>query len=421
LKKLTDSVKENIEKEIKLISDYLFSWDKIKVNRNSNHIGILSGLPGVTLALLDYLQVEPSTNNSQKKILKEYLQNTFKILENSEYITSTYCDGLSGYGFFLLKLKSHDFIDENDGDLLNDIDEILNDIDDILLEHIEEFYQQDNLDILHGLVGLGLYFLEREHTLGVDKITEIIMSKVFRTEEGYVYWRKYDKYDNYKSVIDLGNAHGMGANIFFLTKVLSKTPENEEIKEIIDSAIGFFLDNSQEITDEIYCYYPLKIEADAYDANSFEPSNSRLGWCYGDLGTLYTLLMASKHIDNKKYYDIIVDKLAHVATRTYDKEGFIIDAGFCHGTSGIALLFNNVYDITGKDVFWKTATYWLEQTLIKKDNTQPEGYVNYGFVIENSDEKNISILEGLAGLLVSYLKFLHPGATISEELLMIKY
>ena len=85
------------------------------------------------------------------------------------------------------------------------------------------------------------------------------------------------------------------------------------------------------------------------------------------------------------------------------------------------MLFNNVYDITGKDVFWKTATYWLEQTLIKKDNTQPEGYVNYGFVIENSDEKNISILEGLAGLLVSYLKFLHPGATISEELLTIKY
>lgn len=427
MKKIDINVEKVIKQEIFDISKFLLDWDNIKDNRNANHIGLLAGLPGVILTLYENHIISPTgILKPQNHELRKYILKTFEIIEDKEYISPTYCDGLAGYGVFLLKLKNNNFLDKNDTELHNQINEILEDIDDVLAEQLNIFYKNDNLDILHGLLGLGLYFIERESQTNVIEVINILNKKKCRTQEGDIYWKKYDAYDSYDTILDMGNAHGMGANIFFLTKVLSKEIFlTDDLKiivtDLIDNSISFYLKNVQKISKEINCYFPLKINSDKFEKNIVTPSNSRLGWCYGDLAVLYTLLMASIKIEKKEYERIIIEKLLFVANRKYENEKQIIDAGFCHGTSGIALLFLNIYHLTKNEVFWECANYWLKLTINKKDVTQLNGYVDYDFIINNSSEKNISILEGLTGVLACYLKFLNSETRIVEELLMIKY
>ncbi|MGG8497558.1 lanthionine synthetase LanC family protein [Tenacibaculum sp. TC6] len=220
----------------------------------------------------------------------------------------------------------------------------------------------------------------------------------------------------------------MGANIFFLTKVLTKDYIEDSVKSriitIIDNAIQFFLKYEQQINEKIFSFYPVKMEYEDYVNKNIVIQNSRLGWCYGDLGILYTLLFASKKIHNESYVSKIVEMLKHVASRKFEDENhkkFIIDAGFCHGTSGIAILFRNIYDITGDDLFLKTSNYWIEKTLVQRKKEQGEDSIDYGLDIKGTDKQNISVLEGLAGILLCYNKFLGKDTTASEELLMIKY
>lgn len=424
MKKIDSNTAKLITNEIFDISKFLLNWNKIKDYRNSNHIGLLAGLPGIILVLFENYKINPT--DIHNVVLKEYIQKTFEIIENSESLTPTYCDGLAGYGVFLLKLKKNKLVDKSDKELSNQIDLILEEIDDVLEEQLKIFYEKDNLDILHGILGFGLYFIERENQIRISEIVQILDKKKCKTKEGYVYWKKYDSYDAYATILDMGNAHGMGANIFFLTKLLSKKNFLTEhsrimVTELVDKSIQFYLNNAQDISKDIYCYYPLKINAVAFEQNNFMPENSRLGWCYGDLAVLYTLLMASIQIEKKSYEKIILEKLLFVARRKYKEEKYIIDAGFCHGTSGITVLFLNIYNVTKNEAFWEAANYWLKETFNKKNKKQSNGYVDYNFLIENSSEKNISILEGLTGVLTCYLKFLYSGTPISEELLMIKY
>jgi hypothetical protein len=424
LKKIDTYTEKLITKEISIISKFLTNWDKIKEYRNSNHIGILSGLPGIILSLFEYAKINPIVND--KEVLNEYIHKTIKILENTEKLSPTYCDGLAGYGIFFLKLKTNKFIDKNNEELNKQIDEILEEIDEVLEEHIDIYNKKNNLDILHGLLGIGLYFIERENKIRVNDIVKILSAKKITTKEGYVYWKKYDSYDVFDTILDMGNAHGIGANIFFLSKVLSKKIFLTEdltivVNDLIDNSINFYLNNTQIITKEIYSYYPFKILATDFEQNTLTAANSRLGWCYGDLGVLYTLLMASILLQKKSFEKVILERLVFVASRTLEKEKHSIDAGFCHGTCGIAILFLNIYYVSNNEVFWETANYWLKETINKKNVAQSNEYVDYGFAIENTMEKNISIIEGLAGVLICYHKFLYSDAPILEELLMIKY
>lgn len=127
--------------------------------------------------------------------------------------------------------------------------------------------------------------------------------------------------------------------------------------------------------------------------------------------------MSSLKIGNSEYFNEIVTMLKHVAKREYKNEVFFTDAAFCHGTSGISILFRNIYEATKIDLFLEVSNYWLEQTLENKIKDD----ISYGLAIKDSDEINISILEGLAGLMVCYNKYLGKDTSISEELLMIKY
>ncbi|MCF6308125.1 MAG: hypothetical protein L3J09_09235 [Flavobacteriaceae bacterium] len=419
-----DKKKLNI---LKIERDSIFNFflepKNLGNNRNFNHIGLLSGLPGIILTIVDGLT--SAEISEQKKTVLFYIKKTFEIVEETPYLTPSYCDGLAGYGYFLLEIRKLKIVLE-DTSLSLEINEILIEIDEILTEQIPKFVEHKNFDIMHGLIGLGLFFLAKKDKNKVLKITEILIQNSYITEKGGVYWKKYDTYDTYSTILDTGNAHGIGANIYFLTKVLSNGIElsikrKSELTDLIQNSINFYFEIIQNLSPNIYCYFPLKINFESFQKNNFNPENSRLGWCYGDLGTLYTLLMASNQIKNNQLILDITERLIIVSKRKIEDESYTVDAGFCHGTSGMAILWYNIFTITQRIEFRTVALYWLDETLkkkIKMDNTYE---INYGFIIEDSLQKNFSILEGLSGVLSCYNKFINKTTERVEDILMIKY
>ena len=411
-------IKKKVKEEVDLILEFILNWDEISNEEDVKNIALLSGLPSITILLLDYYTKFPSINLKLK--IKEYVIKSIDIIEVQDKIFPSYCAGLAGYGFFLLKLKQTDILSE-DIEILNQIDEISNQIDEILEEQIDIDFLDDNFDILHGVLGVGLYFLERDKLSFVDKIVDKLVETSF-SKEDQIYWKKYDKFKAVDSIIDMGNAHGNSSIIYFLSKILSKNPKNEQVKELIKKSINFYLNNCQELNDEIYSYFPHQIITKEFDEGINKPGNSRFAWCYGDLGVLNTLLMSSKLIEDDKMYLNILDKLKNIANRKYETEVFTIDAGFCHGSSGIAIIFNKIHKLTGIKTFSKESEYWVNITLGEK-NKSNNSIKNLGYSFPINDNKNhsLTLLEGLAGLLFCYLNFLYDDMPFTEETLLIKF
>lgn len=358
---------------------------------------------------------------SKDKII-DYLLKTFDIIDKNSIIMSTYCDGIAGYGFFLMKLNQSNTLEQDnddDNEIRTQIDEILTQTDEVLEEQIGIFISHDNCDMLHGLVGLGIYFLERNNFEQVNRIITYLKETSFR-KGNQVYWKKYDKYRNYTTVIDMGTAHGNASIMFFLSKAISKQATDQNVTELIKGNIHFYLQNEQIFDEDINTFFPTFIKAEDFDQNILKKENSRLAWCYGDLGALYTMLITAVQVDDAELYTIIVSKLRHVAKRKFETEGFTIDAGFCHGTSGISMIFENIYDITGEKEFSEAAHYWIEETLKHKYSSEIRiEKIGYSFLIKDTEnEQNFSLLEGLTGVLCSYKHFLFKNSLTQESLLL---
>jgi len=70
---------------------------------------------------------------------------------------------------------------------------------------------------------------------------------------------------------------------------------------------------------------------------------SRLAWCYGDLGTTYTLLKAARAINNEQLEQQALYILKKSTERKSIESSLVKDAGVCHGAFGIALIYHHLY------------------------------------------------------------------------------
>jgi hypothetical protein len=74
-----------------------------------------------------------------------------------------------------------------------------------------------------------------------------------------------------------------------------------------------------------------------------------------------------------------------------------IDAGSCHGSSGVGYIFLNLYNKTNIESFKKASEHWMEETLKmgKLDDRQ-----SHGFLFPKGDTliADISMISGLSGV-----------------------
>ncbi|HVT16930.1 MAG TPA: lanthionine synthetase C family protein [Thermoanaerobaculia bacterium] len=221
---------------------------------------------------------------------------------------------------------------------------------------------QRHFDLIAGLVGLGVYGLERlprahgQECLvrTVARLAEIAEHQeqaiTWKTERAWLAPQEVDLYSggNY----NLGVSHGVPGVIAFLGEALAALG-SPEARVLLSGAVAWLL--AQKLPADSPSNFPSSV------APGSTPIPTRISWCYGDLGISLALLGAARRADEASWEAEALAVARSAAGRPFDRAG-VIEPGLCHGAAGAAHLFNRLFQATGDPVFAKVARGWFERT-----------------------------------------------------------
>ncbi|HTS46122.1 MAG TPA: lanthionine synthetase LanC family protein [Puia sp.] len=347
---------------------------------------LLKGMGGVIMIQSLFYQ------HHQSEKLKGFIDRTIEALiteiEKTDPLLSTFSGGLAGLGWLFLFLTETKMIEES-------MDEFLTDTDEVLLGEMDAMIQEKLFDFLHGAIGLGNYFLKRHHKPALEKLVTALDQAVTKSKEEI----KIDCYHFLRNtrVYDFGLAHGNANVLYFLAKCFETGVLPETCIRLITGIVKFYFNNLQE-PRYFKAIFPSLINVSDYSIEKKENYRSRLAWCYGDLSALNTLLTVAKTIGNQKLGSDAMNLLLETTTREQFEFTSVTDPAFCHGSSGVGMIYWNLYKKTGIKQFKQSALHWLNQTLLM-DEGDEKGICGYLFPLEGVGNVRIAdILDGLGGV-----------------------
>lgn len=399
---LTDKLYKKIQPMVELYTKNFIDYE------SQSLIGLYEGRAGTL-----FLQYLIYSYNKTAVIKSELISNiNFLIeeLEKKEILHPELSSGLAGIGYVF------DIINM-DKDLNIDLSEFLLEVDEALIDAVQNFIDVENYDILHGLLGLGLYFLRRGDYDMVKIIIQVLDDSSIK-ENDFITWTRHDDLIN-ENIYDFGLAHGISGIIYFLGKCFKNGIQKRQCKRLIDGSI-YFLEKNEQDFKKTGSLYPSKYVCSKYNFKPKEEQFSRFAWCYGDLGVLNSMLSVSEWTNNSKLRNKCIEKLIVISNRKSFEETLIEDSGFCHGTSGISLIYKNCYDITKNKELFKTSLFWLNQTFKLECHDFKKSSCGHLFVLEKGKmTTDINLLAGLGGVLVLYLSFVNPKEDKWKELFFL--
>ena len=360
----------------KISTEIIENWPAIK------EIGLLEGKAGIVL-LFAYLSKQ-YPRRSFAKNLSDCLHDLSESLMKVE-LSYTMCDGVAGAAFVFQHLRNIGILDKRQD--LN-----LSTLDEFIAQGIDQDFQSGNWDPLHGLTGLGIYFLERHKETREKKYLEKIVDHLadLRMREGnHLVWKTpgYTSYN--KDTYNFGMAHGMPGILSFLAQVHLSGIRQNEIKGMISSCLSFLL--GKQYPDGVDCF-PMALDIEANEKQV--RLQSRLGWCYGDLSMVNALIHCSKALNKPEW----LAKAMEVAFKTIPRsleESNCIDPYFCHGAAGVAHQYNRLYQFTLNKSLQDARDRWIGFT---------QNYFEEKEFVERT--RKFGLLEGVTGIALVYLSIL---------------
>ncbi len=309
-------------------------------------------------------------------------------------------------------LSQNDFLEIN-------TNEVIGELDDFLYQYMIKEIKKGNYDYLHNAGGIALYFLSRKPNPHSEKyLTEYvnILAEHSEKESQTLKWKSevFGKDKDRIRVYNLSLSHGMASIVAILSKIYKRAINKEKTAQLLNGAINYLLSKQFDITQSL-SYFPNSILPNGDMGNS-----SRLAWCYGDLGISVALWNASQALNDKKLETKSLEILFHSSRRRNLLENYVRDAGLCHGTAGIAHIFNRMYINTGVQEFKETSNYWFNETL--KMAKFDDGLS--GFKVWRTKElggwiNDYGFLEGIAGIGLSLISAVSDIEPAWDEALLL--
>ncbi|WP_321279875.1 lanthionine synthetase C family protein [Marinifilum fragile] len=351
--------------------------------------GLMGGKLGIALFFLYYAKM----TNRQKPydFGVELISKVFDDINNG-FNYHTHAGGLAGIGAILTLLTEADLLDA-------DLNEILNGLDEYLYTLMISEIRNGNYDFLHGAVGLGFYFLKRNTKDSKNYLAEFIheLNTIATKDEEGIRWLSFLKNTKQIKGFNISLSHGLASIIVFLSKVYSAGIVRDKTGELLSGAVKYLL-NQQQDTSENISNFP------SYVCETEPSSYSRLAWCYGDLGIGTALYVAGLNANNEDWKEKGIEVVLHSTKRREEKVTGVVDACLCHGTAGIAHMYNRMYYYTGIYEFSEAATYWFEQTLqMAKFEDGLAGYKVWKTPERGGFQNEYGFLEGIAGIGLAFI------------------
>ena len=218
-------------------------------------------------------------------------------------------------------------------------------------------------DLVLGLVGVGVYVLERwPRPVAVACLERVVgeFGRGARRDGDGVYWWTAPslllgsgRVQTPVGRVDLGVAHGVGGVIAVLARAARLLPESEA-GGLLGGAVRWLL--AHAVAGEGGPSIPYVV------AEGVDVGVSRSAWCYGDPGVAAVLLVAAREVGERSWEEFATGLAVRAAERPVELSG-VTDAGFCHGSAGLGHLFNRMFQMTGEARLGEAARFWLLRTV----------------------------------------------------------
>jgi hypothetical protein len=233
---------------------------------------------------------------------------------------------------------------------------------------LEEYLGQDRsrapFDVIEGLVGIGVYALERwpRGSAGrmVARLVECLRDGAQAREVG-VAWRSRRvwlaaRFRKDHRDWNLGLAHGTPGVIAFLSAVVAggfPARTKSMARRLLEKAVEWVLSHD------------LNHPGGAFPYAAGERQPSRQAWCYGDPSVAIALLLAADAVKEPQWRRHATRVALAAAARPPESAG-TFDCGLCHGTAGLGHLYHRLYRLTGEERLAVTAREWFARTVASR-------------------------------------------------------
>ncbi|MFO0507603.1 MAG: lanthionine synthetase LanC family protein, partial [bacterium] len=243
-----------------------------------------------------------------------------------------------------------------------------------LLTHSKREVKEGNYDYLLGGMGIVLVIQQigtKKYSLYLKALVDAIESLANRDLLGKAcFWYQSSSISNPQKrlqVINMGLAHGLPSIILILNQLYSEGIEKGRCKKLIESCALWIQTKKSNIKVNA-SFFPYSFDS----TGVFHPSGLR--WCYGDLGIAISFYLTGVSLHDVDLCNFGLEIARHCAKRSSELK--IQESHFCHGTVGVAHIFNRLYNYTNDETFRIAAIHWFDKTI---DNFDPK--LDTGFLV----------------------------------------
>lgn len=270
-------------------------------------------------------------------------------------------------------------------------------------------------DLISGLVGFGVYALERLPAGGARAIAGRVLDHLealARPADGGLSWftppellPAWQRELRPRGYVNYGLAHGIPGVIALAARYVAAGVEPARARRLAEGAIGHLLAATTATPEGRF---------PAWDGDA---APARVAWCYGDLGVALALAWAGRACAAPAWTDEALALARACATRARDG---VIDTPLCHGAAGNAHLYNRLWQATGDDAMRAAALAWIDRTFAMR-SAEPIA----GFPAARLDDgvtrwsPDAGILSGAAGVALALAAALADAEPLWDRLLLV--
>lgn len=275
-------------------------------------------------------------------------------------------------------------------------------IDDALLGLFADPAFRPGYDLIGGLAGMGVHALERRARPSGPRLAAEVLGRL----EGMAYaqdvgvsWpsggltRRAMEADVApdERYYNVGLSHGIPGVLAILARFASFPELRARVTPLLEGGAAWLL--RQRLAPGAISAFP------DYVAHDIRPEPARLAWCYGDPGVAASLFAVARALG-----DAALERealaTAHVAARRTFESSQVVDAGLCHGSAGVAHVFNRLYQASGDETCRAAAIAWFERCLERVESVPNiAGFATFSFERDRGGEyvEDAGLLTGAAG------------------------
>jgi len=357
----------------------------LKESSDLERMGLMHGKAGVAIFLFYYAELSGK---------EAYYDKALSLISDSleymgQFSIHSFSRGEPGVGWALEHLVRNEFLEY-------DTDQILVMMDKYIASQLQAMLDSDVFDIVNGATGLGIYMLSRlprpKPNVYITRLVDGLEKKAIRTKSGGIAWEStvWDLPNKPKG-INLGLLYGMAGIMVFLSKLVENDIYKEKAQPLLEGATAFLLNES------LPQGLPYRFPGWAGGNGNTDSCGLSLG--YGDLSAGLALWHAATALGNPQWKKKAEETLLLSTKLTKMEENRIMDASLTVGTSGIAHVYNRMFQLSSNDAFREAACFWLEQTLTLGNDSQGfAGFKAWRSKKSKHKDKDFALFEGLAGI-----------------------